>query len=110
MWRDGMQAEAYVYASAAHESGEYKKLPSSHFNATYGDSIWRGELEARPVPAPAWCISQNAMSLVSLSAISDLVEDLEQYVLVRSEHLDTALCVSLACELPEAVAALGCTA
>lgn len=47
MWRANLQAEAYVYATAAHSSEAYKSIPSSHFNAEYGDSLWRGVLNFR---------------------------------------------------------------
>jgi hypothetical protein len=47
MWRADMQAEAYVYATAAHSSPEYLQLPSSHFNPEYGDSVWRGLVNFR---------------------------------------------------------------
>jgi hypothetical protein len=42
MWRADMQAEAYVYSTASHDSQEYLQLPQSHLNPDFGDSIWRG--------------------------------------------------------------------
>ena len=38
----------YVYATAAHAVPAYKNLPNAHYNAQYGDSLWRGELQFRP--------------------------------------------------------------
>lgn len=48
MWRADFQAEAYVYATAAHSSSgsaAYHEIPNSHFNPEYGDSLWRGVLK-----------------------------------------------------------------
>ena len=44
MWRTNMQAEAYVYATAARQSAGYTAIPKSHYNPEYGDSLWRGLL------------------------------------------------------------------
>ena len=46
MWRGGMAAEAYVYRPEF-QSAQYIALPSSIMNATYGDSLWRGEMAFR---------------------------------------------------------------
>lgn len=52
MWREKFNAEAYVYSTAAQSSEEYKNLPNAHYNAKYGDSLWRGLLKFKP--AGAW--------------------------------------------------------
>jgi hypothetical protein len=44
MWRADLHSEAYVYGSAARASPGYAKLPGSHLNPEYGDSLWRGIL------------------------------------------------------------------
>ena len=44
MWRQGLAAEAYVYATAAECSASYCSQPGYHHNAKYGDSVWRGKL------------------------------------------------------------------
>jgi hypothetical protein len=48
MWRQGFQAEAYVYATAASRCAAYRELPGSRYNPTYGDSLWRGLLNFQP--------------------------------------------------------------
>jgi hypothetical protein len=45
MWRGNFQAEAYVYTTIAHAVPEYLALPKSHYNAEFGDSLWRGILK-----------------------------------------------------------------
>lgn len=39
MWRANLMAEAYVYATAAADSPEYKQLESCHYNPAYAPLI-----------------------------------------------------------------------
>jgi hypothetical protein len=40
--------QAYVYSTCAQTNEEYLKLPNAHYNAKYGDSLWRGMMQFKP--------------------------------------------------------------
>lgn len=46
MWRQGLQAEAYVYTPTA-QCSQYSGIPGAVLNPAYGDSLWRGILTFR---------------------------------------------------------------
>ena len=71
MWRQDLAAEAYVYRPAD-QGPAYEALPSSVYNATYGDSLWRGILK----------FSKNAWNQVAIRVRMNAVGQADGFVSV----------------------------